>query len=185
MKSGNNCHCPSCLAREPKLRHRLGCGCLVCNPMTIANWIAKYVETGAATDCWLWIGSTDPGGYGRAKLSINGKREVESSHRLAWRHHHGDIPVGGCVLHRCDNRRCCNPGHLFLGTQADNVNDMIAKGRHNFVLTRANAARTHCIHGHLFDARNTLIVRGTHRHCRTCDRLRHRRYAAQEAGLAR
>ena len=51
------------------------------------------------------------------------------AHRVAWVLYRGKIPRGKKVLHRCDNPPCCNPEHLFLGTQADNVADMVTKGR--------------------------------------------------------
>ena len=56
------------------------------------------------------------------------------AHRVAWMLAHGPIPRGMNVLHRCDVPRCVNPDHLFLGTQHDNVRDMIAKGRARFPL---------------------------------------------------
>lgn len=51
------------------------------------------------------------------------------SHRVAWEAHFETVPIGLCVLHRCDNPPCCNPSHLFLGTKADNNRDMLLKGR--------------------------------------------------------
>jgi hypothetical protein len=75
--------------------------------------------------CVEWIGSIDADGYGR--VWVKGKRV--GAHRRAWELTEGPIPDGLDVLHRCDNRRCVNGYHLFLGTNADNVQDMVAKGR--------------------------------------------------------
>lgn len=75
-------------------------------------------------DCWPWTAGKRLG-YGR--LYVAGRKET--AHRLAYALAVGPIPEGLCVLHRCDNPGCCNPAHLFLGTQADNVADMEAKGR--------------------------------------------------------
>lgn len=78
-------------------------------------------------ECWGWLGQTDDKGYGRIRDKSSG--EVYKSHRLSWTIHKGDIPDGMCICHKCDNPACSNPEHLFVGTQADNVSDMMNKGR--------------------------------------------------------
>ena len=75
--------------------------------------------------CWNWTAGRSRGGYG--KLGVNGHHMT--AHRVSWLLHHGSISKGLCVLHRCDNRRCVRPDHLFLGTAADNVWDCVRKGR--------------------------------------------------------
>ncbi len=74
--------------------------------------------------CWEWIGPTYRG-YGR--LWHRGK--TIRAHRASWVIHHGDIPHGMFVCHRCDNPKCVNPDHLFLGTHRDNIDDKVRKGR--------------------------------------------------------
>lgn len=67
--------------------------------------------------------------YGYGDLNVNGRHL--KAHRLSWEFHFGQIPDGLKVLHTCDNPPCCNPGHHFTGTDADNSADMMSKGRWN------------------------------------------------------
>lgn len=77
--------------------------------------------------CWLWTGLTLGGGYGRFRQDEKSKEIY--AHRWAWTNFKSVIPEGLQVLHKCDTPGCVKPAHLFLGTQKDNVRDMIAKGR--------------------------------------------------------
>ena len=124
-----------------------------------------------ANGCIEWTGYTSPTGYGT--ISVKGK--MIPTHRLVWELAGVTIPDGMKSLHRCDNPPCCNIDHLFLGTQADNVADMLAKGR----WSNGRSEKTHCPAGHEYDEANTYKWRGS-RHCKACGVLSHRRRAAQD-----
>lgn len=76
--------------------------------------------------CWEWTASLDGKGYGQ--INVNGS--MKRAHRLAWEDYtKKTIPQNMCACHCCDNTLCCNPNHIFIGTQADNMKDMARKGR--------------------------------------------------------
>lgn len=89
-------------------------------------WVEE--DHGYASACRIWQGALDKKGYGIAVRLREGERD-QQPHRLAWTVAHGPIPEGLWVLHRCDVPCCVRPDHLFLGTNDDNVADMVAKGR--------------------------------------------------------
>lgn len=84
-----------------------------------------WVKAEKSAGCWNWMALRNPSGYG----VVNFKNKTRLAHRVAWELTHGEIPVGMYACHTCDNPSCINPDHLFLGTQADNMRDMMEKGR--------------------------------------------------------
>jgi len=87
-----------------------------------------------SAECWLYKGCKDSHGYGWLTFR---NRQIRAS-RLAWMIHNNlEVPQGKFVLHKCDNPPCCNPAHLYLGTQKDNVRDMLVRGRYPSVFTPA------------------------------------------------
>jgi len=130
-------------------------------------------------DCWEWQGSKiypkrSPKGYGVIWHTQYQKQFYV--HRLSWILHNGQlISKGMVIMHKCDNTTCYNPEHLIVGTQGDNVDDMLNKKREGIRMRV-----THCIHGHQYTPDNTLIHvlrNGTkQRKCRTCKQEESRRY---------
>lgn len=124
--------------------------------------------------CKEWEGRIDKWGYGRLYFR---KRDF-LAHRWAWIQANGDIPDGFMVLHLCDNSRCYEASHLYLGTQEDNMRDLVARNRAKFRVT-------HCPQGHPYDEANTRLTppgadgRGRRRECRACGREAAKRYRAR------
>lgn len=96
----------------------------------IKDKLRRRSELNPETGCIEWRGAIT-GGYGLLSLRNNGKRTTRSAHRLSYEAHIGEIPKGICICHKCDNRKCINPDHLFLGTHLDNAKDREKKGRGN------------------------------------------------------
>jgi hypothetical protein len=85
------------------------------------------------SNCWLWTGKCNKAGYGL--VSCGGMRYT-GAHRVSYMLHHGSIPAGALVLHKCDNRPCVNPSHLYLGDYFDNAKDMVDRWRTRTKLSR-------------------------------------------------
>lgn len=85
----------------------------------------ECVTKGDPSECWVWKGKISKGGYGY----FYAQSKLFRAHRFSYEFHIAPIPEGLLICHHCDNRPCCNPNHLFVGTHADNNWDRIAKGR--------------------------------------------------------
>lgn len=134
-----------------------------------------WLRVDKANGCWNWTGAISDTGYG----SFTGDGGVDvSAHRFSYQLHNGPIPAGLVICHNCDNRACVNPAHLFLGTQQDNVDDMMKKGRY----VSGQALRTHCRKGHPYDEANTHVTSNGWRRCRACNRDWARQEAAKKRG---
>jgi len=122
--------------------------------------------------CWLWMGGKSSNGYG----SISTSKGQFLAHRYSWAYYNNQKPPSGMVvMHKCDAKECVNPDHLQIGTQKENLHDMISKGRDY----RGNGGgkhyreKTHCLNGHAFVDENIYRPKGTtHRRCRICQRAR-------------
>ena len=134
---------------------------IVSDDLLSARFWAKVDKNGPVSEycsglgpCWEWKASKGHDGYGH--IGVGGREDfrVVQSHRLSWELTAGPIPQGLLVLHRCHNRGCVNPGHLYLGTNADNVRDKIASGRQN-----TNRDQRHRIGGSLADRFWRLVTK--------------------------
>ena len=136
-----------------------------------------------ANGCWLWQGFIHPdsvlksgprtgdvvrGGYG--KTSYRGRSQPV--HRVMWTILRGAPPPKIQVCHTCDVRHCCNPDHLWLGTNQQNIQDMVNKGRGP---CGEKAKKTHCVRGHAYAEYGfTCPSNPTFRKCKICDRITQR-----------
>ena len=96
-----------------------------CREDTVMSRFSSKYSVDGRTGCWNWTASVRDNGYGQMQTH----KKVERAHRVSWEIHRGEIPDGMFVLHRCDNRLCVNPDHLYLGTHADNMRDITERGR--------------------------------------------------------
>ena len=97
-------------------------------PVPVKDRFWEKVDKKGPDDCWEWIGARSSKGYG----TLGGPNGTTlSSHRVAYELTFGPIPLGKQILHECDNPPCCNPSHLFLGTNRENRLDCVRKGRAN------------------------------------------------------
>lgn len=102
---------------------------------TIDDFLNRLVVV--ENDCWVYTGARNSKGYGEFMI----KCKLWKTHRLSYEYHCEPIPEGMLVLHTCDNPPCCNPDHLFIGTNQDNMDDKVNKNRQarNYGITNSFA----------------------------------------------
>lgn len=113
--------------------------------------------------CWLWTGAIATTGYGVIRAP-RPSGVLIGAHRYSLLLHTGPVDSRLQALHHCDVRACVRPDHLYWGDHAQNMRDMVERGRTN----PKDRGKPACIHGHAFDEANTYVDKRGFRHCRKC-----------------
>lgn len=100
--------------------------------LTLDERLLLYMNKGKPDECWEWKGPLNQKGYGYFEVRTKKTRSRRAAHRCVYEFLVRSVPKDKCCCHRCDNRKCVNPAHIFIGTYRENWLDMVAKGRDNF-----------------------------------------------------
>ena len=143
------------------------------DPFTV-DWLMRWVSPEPNSGCWLWTGTTNPGGYG----AVGFMGRTRSAHRVSYELAKGPIPAGLDLDHKCRVRCCVNPDHLEPVTRSENLRRGLAGEN----LRVAALAKTHCPKGHPYSGGNLYVAPDGHRDCITCQRARVRNWYHRNKG---
>ncbi len=104
---------------------------LILSKSDINRFLSKFIQ-GTPKECWEWKAGLSSRGYGKFSVRNNGNKKTIGTHRIAYFLYYKTQPRNNLVCHHCDNPKCVNPKHLFLGTHQDNRTDCVQKKRHAF-----------------------------------------------------
>lgn len=114
--------------REIDFKKRSRMGCRI--GMNLVERLDDWTHPDPITGCWWWSGTIGTGGHAQIGLFVGARYRVTSAVKVNYVRFVGDVPRGMVVRHKCDQALCVNPDHLEIGTQRDNVQDMLDRGRH-------------------------------------------------------
>jgi hypothetical protein len=129
MNTFRDLTCPKCSKTFFTLKGALSTHTRWCGDDPVARFWSRVDKSAGETACWPWLGAKHRDGYGRAHYGRDRGNKMGIAHRIAHEYAIGPIPPDRDVCHYCDNPICCNPKHLWLGTEFENMLDMRIKGR--------------------------------------------------------
>ena len=129
-------------------------------PTFVYDYLFDKCYFDPTSGCWLWIRARTWAGYGKAGFGD----KILAVHRMIWELNSGDIPDGRILCHKCDTPPCCNPDHMYVGTFAENSEEMMQRGRGNKQFFARTACHTKLSKEQVIEIRKSSQLLGTIQH---------------------